>query len=326
MKILNFARGQFSEADTRKIHDLINSPEGRKKLDEADKIKVEMRAELKQRLDTLNERFDAKIEQAATKRWDAEKHLDDLRKRLPVQIREAEEVCVVARGAVGALEQDKGKEELDIKRELYESRDVRLDDYYIHIDTALNMINHLARQWPVFTGEYNIWTGKAIFGYDSNGTEVRAAMDLLKAAQKKIEAMLLLPLARAEISEHLIAISKEIGPTIKKFSLSCPVLNADGEVELSDSRLSNYLVLRTNGVEEIEDLPPPDPMDLTSTASSRIKQKRAAIAMGAGSVNAATIGDLDVNRRLQSRSGGSSSSGLASRKRRPMSFSWVSLG
>ncbi|KVC84631.1 hypothetical protein WI76_07710 [Burkholderia ubonensis] len=313
MGILKFGRTQFSEAVARQLNDIATSPKWREEIDEADKAKVAVRTELKQQLDTLNERFDAQLEQASAKRWEVERHLDDLRKRLPVQIREAEEACVVARGAVWAIEQAKGKEELDIKRVLYDSRDTRIDEYYMHISDAWNMINHLTREEFVFTGKYNVWTQRPILETESNGSEVKAAMDILRAAQKKVEELALMPLLRAEISERLIAISKEIAPTIKKFSLSCPVLNADGEVELSDSRLSNYLVLRANGVECVEDLPPPDPKDLTSTPASRIKEKRTAIAMGAGSVNAATIGDLGVHRARQSRSGGSSSSGLVNR-------------
>ncbi|KVH77573.1 hypothetical protein WJ41_05055 [Burkholderia ubonensis] len=252
MKLLNFVRGQFSEADARKLHDLINSPEGRTRLNEADKVKVEARAELKQRLDTLNERFDSKIEQAGIKYQEAERHLKEVRECMHLQVREAEEAYIAARSAAWALEHEKNKEEFDTRRELYDSRDTRVDDYHMHLGNALSMVNHCVKVWPKIVG-YHEYNGKALYGSESNGKEVSAAMELIKGAQKKLEDMLLLPLTLSEISEQLTSISRELAPTFKRFSQPLPVLNADGEVELSSPRLTAYMSLKANDVATSED-------------------------------------------------------------------------
>ncbi|MDN7993091.1 hypothetical protein QZM97_23740 [Burkholderia orbicola] len=253
MKLLSFGRAEFSEADVRKLSELINSPEGKARLAEADKAKVEVRAELRRRLDALPQEFAAQIEDAGAKCWDAERHLEELRKLLPVKIREAEELRDVARGAVFALEQAKAREELDIKRELFDSRDTRLDDYRAHISHALSMVNHFSIQWPVHTGMYYVHTGKPVIRHESNNKEVLATMGLLKNALKRLEDIALSPLTRTEIDESLTAISRDLTPSLQKFNLPIPILSANGEVDLTTPRLRTYYALQAAGAATTDD-------------------------------------------------------------------------
>lgn len=252
MKLLKFGRNLSNEAREREIDEVLASPAWQAMRSAADKTNVETRAELKQRLDTLNERFDEKIEQAGAKHWAAQRDLEELRKKTQIQLREAEEAVVAARSAVWALEQAKNKEEFDTRRELYDSRDTRVDDYYMHLGNALGMIRHFVRVWPKLIG-YHDRSGRAIYGSESNCEEVSSTMDLIKGAQKKLEEMLLLPLARVEIDERLTSISRELAPALRKFSQPCPVLNADGEVELSSPHLRTYQALQAAGAATNDD-------------------------------------------------------------------------
>ncbi|MBY8605249.1 hypothetical protein K7N18_10405 [Burkholderia arboris] len=252
MKLLKFGRNQSDEAREREIDNVLSSPAWQAMLVEADKTNVAIRAELKQRLDTLNERYDVKIEQAGANRQKAERYLEELRNRMQLQLRDAEEDCVAARGIVWALEQEKNKEEFDTKRELIDSRDTRIDEYHVHLGNAFGMVRHFVRTWPKLIG-YHDRSGREIFGSESNAKEVSAAMELIKGAQKKLEEMLLLPLFRAEIDERLISISRELAPALQRFGQPCPVLNADGEVELSTPSLRTYEALRAAGAATNED-------------------------------------------------------------------------
>ncbi|KVR04722.1 hypothetical protein WK09_28990 [Burkholderia ubonensis] len=252
MKLLKFGRNPSNEAREREIDNVLSSPAWQAMLIEADKTNVAARSVLRQRLDTLNERYDAKIEQAGANRMKAERYLEELRNRMQLQLRDAEEECVAARGIVWALEQEKNKEEFDTKRELIESRDTRIDEYHLHLGNAFGMVRHFVRVWPKLVG-YHPYSGASIFGSESNAEEVSATMELIKGAQKKLEEMLLLPLSRAEIDERLTSISRELAPDFKKFGHPCPVLNADGEVELSTPRLRTYQALQAAGAATKED-------------------------------------------------------------------------
>ncbi|QBQ96293.1 hypothetical protein [Paraburkholderia pallida] len=298
MKLLNFGRAQFSEADARKLNDLIHSPEGQRKLEEADKYRVERRAELKKRLDSLNATHDAAIDAAAAKRWEADRNLKELRERSQLQIREAEKANALAVAAVSALEQAKNKEYFDIRLELQASRDLRTDEYFVHIGNALSMINHFAKATPVHTGFWNVITGKPNIRMESNNKEVLAAMSLLREAQKKLEEMVLLPLSRSEIDDQLKAISREIRPTLDQFSQPYPILNADGDVELSSPRLRSYYALEAAGAATNDDTPPVQ--DANERRHARNKSEIGRFANGAP-----TIGDLGPRRVRGSRASGS---------------------
>ncbi|KVR43361.1 hypothetical protein WK18_18140 [Burkholderia ubonensis] len=252
MKLLKFGRNQSNEAREREIDEVLASPAWQAMRMAADKTNVETRAELKQRLDTLNERFDKEIEQAGVKCQEAERYLEDLRKRTQAQIREAEEALVAARSAAWTLENNKNKEEFNTRNELYASRDTRGDEFFEHLGNARSMINHFVRTWPKIIG-YHPYSGTAIYGSESNNKEVLAALDLIKGAQKRLEEMALLPLSRVDIDERLNSISRELAPTLQKFSQPCPVLNADGEVELSTPRLRTYYALQAAGAATKED-------------------------------------------------------------------------
>jgi hypothetical protein len=295
MKLFNFGRVQFSEADARKLQEIIHSPEVQARLDEADKCKVAKRVELRQQLDSLDARHDPAIEAAAAKCGEAASKIESLR----VQLRRAEEAHRATVAAVSAVESAKSKEDLDVRRELCDTRDKRLDEYYIHLDHSLQLVRHCVNTGLQIEG--HDWLGRQIHKEISNVDEVNACMALLKDARSKVEALALEPLPYAAIGERLTDISNDLAPVLKKFSLSWPALSADGEVVELRNPHDKLDVLKANGVATIGDLPPED----RRLHDSRIRKAELdALASGP-----ATIGDLGKSRGRGARAGNGASVG-----------------
>ncbi|WP_322021828.1 MULTISPECIES: hypothetical protein, partial [unclassified Burkholderia] len=251
MKLVKFGIDRRGEAAMRELNEMRATPVWQALRTDVDKANVAKRAELKQRLDAIPELFAAQIEQAGEKHMAQVHALDELRKNMQVQIREAEEAIVVARSAVWTLEQKRNKEEFDIKRELYDSRDMRIDEYFEHLSEAYGMIRHFVRTWPRLVG-YR-YGSTPIYAEESNAKEVQRALDLIKDSHKKLEEMALLPLSRAEVDERLNAISSDVARAFRSFSYPYPVLNADGEVELTTPRLRTYYALQAAGAATNDD-------------------------------------------------------------------------
>lgn len=299
MNIFNRSRTNFTETEEKKIRELLASPELESRLAEVDGRNVAKRAELKRRLDSLDERHDPGIEAAATQCSEAAQKIEALR----AQLRQAEEAHRATVAAVAAVEQDKGREDFTTRQALYASRDLRLDQFLVHIGTAHSLVGHCTKTWLRHTGFSFI--GQKTHVLESNNAEVIAAMALLKEARKQVESMALLPLTRAEVSERLTAISSEVAPTLKKFSIGWPVLAKDGEVELQAPHANALDVLTKNGVATDGDLPPAE--------SASKARKRELEALAAGS---ATIGDLGTRRARGARAnGGASVAGMSPTER-----------
>ncbi|WP_175816733.1 hypothetical protein [Burkholderia diffusa] len=279
---LNIDRGEFSKTDERKLRELLASPDIEDRLNAAERQNIAKRASLKQQIDTLNERHDHAIEVAAAKCVDTHNKIESLR----AELRRAEEAHRDATAAASHLESLKSREEFDAKRELYEGRDVRLDQYLVHLGTALSLVGHCTKTWIEHAG-YN-WLGKFLHRTVSNQDEVVAAMALLKSARKQVEALALEPLTRAEIGERLTSITGDIAPTLKKFSIGWPALDKDGEVELQAPHANALEVLQKNGVATNGDLPPRE-------YASKIRRAELDALDSTGGV--ATVGDRVIGRR-----------------------------
>jgi len=103
--------------------------------------------------------------------------------------------------------------------------------------------------------------------------------------------MALLPLTRAEISERLMAITREIAPTLKKFDLCIPTLDEDGEVKVENPMTRPYDVLEANGV-AVEG-------DLSIKERSVVQSQRRRKELDAIASPTASIGDLSVRNRVR---------------------------
>ncbi|MGR3905832.1 hypothetical protein Q3A80_02215 [Burkholderia sp. SR8] len=278
---LNIGRVDFSKTDERKLRELLASPDIEARINAAEQKNIEKRATLRRQLDTLNERHDPDIETAAAKCAEAANNIETLR----AQIRQAEEAHRAAVGATSYLESLKSREEFDAKRELYEGRDARLDQYLVHLGTALSLVGHCTKTWIEHVG-YN-WLGNLLHRTVSNQDEVVAAMALLKSARKQVEALALEPLTRAEIGERLTSITGDIAPTLKKFSIGWPALDKDGEVELQAPHANALEVLQKNGVATNGDLPPNELARKIRTAQLDALETGSAV----------TVGDAVIGRR-----------------------------
>ncbi|MBN3789712.1 hypothetical protein [Burkholderia sp. Ac-20353] len=280
----NLDRGDFSKTDERMLRELRELralPDIEARISSAEQQNVAKRTKLKQQLDTLSERHDPALEAAAAKCTEAANKIEVLR----AQIRDAEEAHRATVAATWHLESLKNRDEFDARRELYDGRDPRLDQYLVHLGTALSLVGHCTKLWIQHEGHN--WLGKLVHRTMSNQDEVVTAMNLLKKARKQVEGLALEPLTRTEISGRLTSITGDVAPTLKKFSIGWPALDKDGEVELQSPHANALEVLRKNGVATAGDLSP-------DVLASKIR-KAEIDALDTG--GAVTVGDMVVGRR-----------------------------
>ncbi|KWI36359.1 hypothetical protein WM04_06900 [Burkholderia ubonensis] len=226
MKLFDFNRAQFSEQDARKIRQLIDSPEMLAKLNEIDQANVARRIELKEQLDSLDGRHDPAIESALKNDREAIAKVESLRE----QLRAAEEAQQKTATALFGARGQKDREFFTVRKELVDSRDLRGDQFLIHLGAAHDSLRHVVRFW--FETDGRNWLGHQRIVERCNAADVDAVMDSVKQSLKTVEDMALEPLTHGEITERLNAISSELGPRLKEFLVPWPFIDEEGQVRL----------------------------------------------------------------------------------------------
>jgi len=247
-----FNKADFSKDDERVIRQILEAPETEQIVARAEQAAIENREVLRQRLDTLDARYDKEIANASAPLQAA------------VRAREAAEATLMAarekekqaRAAVDAAVAAKGAEACELRQALTASRDLRLDEFYQHLDDAKDKLRHLTRITAFPLGS---WTGTKSIRYETNADEVSVLSAALREAMREVEGMALLPLSRAEVSERLTALTHKLEPMLDGFSLPTPRLNENGAVTLNRERLKLVDILQENRVAEAGDMPAPQP-------------------------------------------------------------------
>ncbi|TDY23934.1 hypothetical protein B0G81_4336 [Paraburkholderia sp. BL6665CI2N2] len=252
MRLNLFNQAKFTAEDEKKVRDLLSSPELEKILDRVEQSHIEERVSLRKQLDSIDKRHDPAINDAAAARLDAGRKLDAAR----AQFEAAKEAEKNATQAVDVLERGKQAEDYNLRKQLIETRDTRLDDFRLHVDNAWQQARHMGSITAV---KHKSWTGHESIEYVSNTDKVNACMALLTDARADIEAMTLLPLTRAEVSERLTAWTHKLEPSLDAFGIACPRLDEKGEVTTHRPPRKLHEVLQDNGVAEKADIPPEHP-------------------------------------------------------------------
>ncbi|CAJ0688378.1 hypothetical protein [Ralstonia wenshanensis] len=261
-----FDKANFSKQDEASIRTFLESPEATKILARAEQENVEKRRALRTHLDAIDAKYDKGIDAACKAAVEAVKAREAAEAQLAVA--KAEEWRL--RSAVDALESIKGKEARELRQQLTDSRDMRLDDFWMYLDSAKDKLRHLGRVTAFPLGP---WTGQKSIRYETNADEVSALSTALKEAMADVEHMTLLPLSRAEVSERLTAVTHKLEPMMDAFSLPTPRLDENGAVTLSRERLKFVEVLRDNGLLERGDEPAkPLAVQATSPKSPTVKR------------------------------------------------------
>lgn len=247
-----FNKATFSKDDERVIRQILEAPETEQIIARAEQAAIDNRKVLCQRLGSLDARHDKGIAAAGATLETAIRALEAAEARL-LTAREKE---TQARAMVYAAEASKGAEASELHQALRDTRDNRLDDFWLHLDDAKDKLRHLTR---ITTFPLHSWTGAKSVRYESNADEVSTLSTALKDAQAEVERMTLLPLTRAEISERLTALTHKLAPMLDAFSLPTPRLDEDGAVTLSREKLKFSDVLQENRVLDPGDLPTPQP-------------------------------------------------------------------
>lgn len=244
-----FDKANFSKQDEASIRTFLESPEATKILARAEQENVEKRRAMRAHLDAIDAKHDKGIDAACKAAVEAVKAREAAEAQLVIA--KAEEWRL--RSAVDALESIKGKEARELRQGLTDSRDMRLDDFWMHLDSAQDKLRHLGRITAFPLGS---WTGQKSIRYETNADEVSTLSMALKEAMADVERMALLPLSRAEVSERLTAVTHKLEPMMDAFSLPTPRLDENGVVALNRERLKFFEVLQDNGVVEPGDEPP----------------------------------------------------------------------
>ncbi|MCO5411093.1 hypothetical protein [Ralstonia mojiangensis] len=243
-----FDRADFTKQDEASIRTFMESPEAAKIFERAESERIDQRKALRVRLDAIDAKHDKGIQNAGVTHQAAVRAVDVAEANLR-SMREAERD---ASAALYATEMAKAAEAAELREALRDSRDTRLDDFYCYLDDAQDKLRHLGK---ITTIAQSSWAGERDVRYESNLGEVTALRDALQAALSDIDAMTLLPLSRAEVSERLTAWTHKLQPMLERFSLPTPCLDENGAVTLSRERLKFFEVLQDNGLCEAGDKP-----------------------------------------------------------------------
>lgn len=264
-----FNKATFTKDDERVIRQILEAPETEQIIARAEQATIENRKVLRQRLDNLDARHDKGIAAAGTKLQTAIRALE----AAEVTIMAAREEERQARAMVYAAEAAKGAEAIELLHALRDSRDMRLDDFWLHLDDAKDKLRHLTR---ITAFPLHSWTGGKSVRYETNADEVSTLSTALKDAQAEVEGMTLLPLTRAEVSERLTALTHKLVAMLDAFSLPTPRLDEDGAVTLSREKLKFSDVLQENRVNEPGDMRPAAPVTLAAPLPPTAKRTAAA--------------------------------------------------
>jgi len=251
-----FDRADFSKRDEESFRVLLESPEALQIFERAERESIEERKALRGRLDAIDGKHNPGINSAGEKHQAAVRAAEAAEVHLRL-MREAERE---ASAALYAAEMVKAAEAAELRQALRDCRDTRLDEFRVHLADAQDMLRHLGK---ITTIVQSGWAGERDVQYESNLGEVTALRDALQAALVDIDAMTLLPLSRAEVSERLTAWTHKLQPMLESFSLPTPRLDENGTVTLSRERLKFFEVLQDNGVCEAGDKPQPQQQEVT---------------------------------------------------------------
>ncbi|MEM5277475.1 hypothetical protein VSR17_20845 [Cupriavidus taiwanensis] len=263
-----FDKANLTKRDERVLRDIMTSPEAEQILARAERTTIEKRKELRLRLDGVDARHDKGISAAGEVYWKA--HL--AREAAEAKLIEAREDERRASATCYALESAKGQETRDLELQLLETRDPRLDDFYLHLRDAKQQLRHLVR---ITAFPNRTWTGERSVTYETNADEVHALSTVLKEAMVEVQRMTLLPVTRNEVSERLTTWAHKLEPMLDAFSLSTPRLDENGEVKLSREPLKFVEVLQANRVFDREDMPAPKPVRASSPRPPAVKRAAA---------------------------------------------------
>ncbi|MBT2181000.1 hypothetical protein KKP06_24675 [Ralstonia pickettii] len=254
-------KADLNKDDERKIRELLESPEVEQIFNRAEQSILDKRAALRKQLDTIDQRHDRGIADAVAACVAAVKERDAAEARFNA----AKEAAWNAQVTVDSLDRVKLAEDGTLRGELMESRDSRLSDFRLHLDDAWQKLRHLTQITEI---RHRGWTGERSIEYLTNADQVQECRNLVEAAIADIDAMALLPLSRIDVSERLTGWTHKLTPKLEAFSLPCPSLRQDGEVELPHTGRRRMIdVLRDNGMAEIGDVPPDEAADLNRPKS-----------------------------------------------------------
>lgn len=271
-----FDRANFSKRDEESFRVLLESPEALQIFERAERESIEERKALRGRLDAVDGKHNPGINKAG------EKHQAAVRaaEAAEVHLRSMREAEREASAALYAAEMVKAAEAAELRQALRDCRDSRLDEFHVHLTDAQDMLRHLGK---ITTIVQSGWAGERDVQYESNLGEVTALRNALQAALVDIDAMTLLPLSRAEVSERLTAWTHKLEPMLESFSLPTPRLDENGTVTLSRERLKFYEILEDNGLSEPGDKPQqqqavqPHTMKPAAVKRSVVTQKPSAV-------------------------------------------------
>lgn len=267
-------KADLNKDDERKIRELLESPEVEQIFNRAQQSILDKRAALRKQLDTIDQRHNRAIEEAGAAYAKAMREREVAEARL-TEAREAERNAQMA--AYGR-DYSKLQEDQALRMELMESRDSRLSDFRLHLDGAWQKLRHLTQITEI---RHRGWSGERSIEYLTNADQVQECRNLLNAAMADIDAMALLPLSRNDVSERLTEWTHKLAPKLKAFSLLCPILGQDGEVELPHVLRSLTDVLRDNGIADRGDTPKDEEAVKArpnKTAPPRLARAQAALA------------------------------------------------
>ncbi|WP_341313894.1 hypothetical protein WN982_00355 [Paraburkholderia sp. IMGN_8] len=229
MNIFNRNRSSLSEAEAT-IQELLSLPEFLDHRNRIEARKVAKRVEVRRQLDTVDERHEAPIKAALVKESKLADQISTLREELDNLNNEMRD----AQLALFSVRQVREKEFFDLQKTLYDSRDLRIDEFQIQLNAVRDSLRNQLRFQTEIVGK-NEWINTPIFADRSNFDEISTGVGLADKALATLQKMPLEPLTRAEISERLTGMSSTIAPICRKLGIAWPVINDDGEVQLAAS-------------------------------------------------------------------------------------------
>lgn len=245
-----FDRADFTKQDEASIRTFMESPEAAEIFARAERGTIEKRKALRVRLDAIDAKHDKGIHNAGETHQAAVRAVE----AAEANLRATRENERQASAALYGAEMAKAAEAAELREALRDSRDTRLDDFHVHLADARDMLRHLGKITSIVQSG---WAGERDVQYESNLGEVTALREALQAALSDIDAMTLLPLSRADVSERLTAWTHRLQPMLESFSLPTPSLDESGAVTLSRERLKFFEILQDNGLCEAGDKPQP---------------------------------------------------------------------
>ncbi|MGS1003088.1 hypothetical protein [Burkholderia glumae] len=219
-------RAKFTEQEEKNIRKILESPEIEKILNREESERIKERADLKKQLDTVDSRHQTNIKRRAQEFRDADEEL----KEAKIHLNEATQNQALAFQLMRGSELQKEEESSEIRKQLYEGRDRRIDDFLFHLSDADERIRYMSTTTE-FRGK--IWgTGIPTVEYESNLESVKAARGVIAEAMDSIRAAALLPISRNELSELMTGWTHKLTPLFKKFEVLCPYVDANGDVKM----------------------------------------------------------------------------------------------